>query len=190
MTTINLYQQAPQERKKNNNFSLTSGGLIYSIAILFLVLVLLGGVKYYRASLVKRNADLDQQIAEKNKSFYAQEMVDQVVDIQARVDIIGKNINSQLAMIDVLHNLASDMVSGVSVTSYKYDGQKVTASFLSNNFADASRQILNLKKSKNFSNMNLASINKTSSTEGGEDINFEANMAVAPNVGAQPSNTN
>jgi Tfp pilus assembly protein PilN len=172
MTTINLYQQADGDRKKKTSI-LASGGLIYAVSVLVFVLVLFAGMKFYNSWLTTRNVGIEDAITQKNSSFLTQDAANQVVDIQARLEVINKNLDSQVIMTDVLRNLSAGMVSGVVATSYKYENQKVTVAFLANNFSDVSRQILNLKKrDSKFSNVSLASINRE---EAG--VNFSISMS-------------
>jgi len=161
MTTINLYQQSAQESQSNKKSIFLSGGFLYSVALLLVVLIMYGGMSMYNSYLDKRNTAIQDQVSQQRSSFSGQDAADQVTDMQTRLDIISKNIASQPMMADQLHNLANDMVSGVAVASYKQEGNKFTVDFLSSNFSDISRQILNLKQSKDFTNVAVASLNRT-----------------------------
>jgi type IV pilus assembly protein PilN len=181
MTTINLYQQSSEDSQKKKKLKLVSGGFIYSIGMLLLVLVALGAMKIYNASLAKRDAAIQNEIAQKITSFSGQDEVDQVADIQSRLSVIKKNMDSQPQLADQLHNFANYVVSGVMVSSYKQEGQKLTVEFLANAFTDVSRQILNLKKSNNFSNVDVTSL-----TRGEKNLDFVITMdIVAPAKSAQ-----
>ena len=189
MTTINLYQQSAEESqlKNRDKINLLSGGFIYSVAVLLLVFVMYGGMKVYNSSLDKRNAALTEQLTQKRASFSGQDVVDQVADMQSRLDTISKNIATQTMMTAQLHSLATSMVSGVAVSSYKQVGSEITVDFLATNFTDISRQILNLKQSKDFTNVVVTSLNR-----GETNLAFEVTMDIAntPSASTQTTGTN
>ena len=92
------------------------------------------------------------------------ELSNEVMDMQTRVDQIRDNLQIKngkilrLGMAEVLSNLEKDSIAGVAVSLYKYEDDKATVTFVSNNFNDIAKQILNFKKSEYFENVNVVSV--------------------------------
>lgn len=165
MTTINLYQDQQEAQRKLLSTS-GNGGLFISLGILVLTFLVLGGLKFSVYTLEKESVALEQSAKAENTSLAGFGELDRIADLQARLEQIKSNLQvknnvvTRMQMNDVLDRLGSDLSSGIVITSYKFDSGKIKVSFKAGNFNDASRQILNFKKSSNFSDVNLTSISR------------------------------
>lgn len=178
MTTINLYQNKEQDKKRISSRT-ANGGFWFSIAILALTLISLFSIRIYIASLVKQNEALTASVAQQNQGLAGVNSLQRILDMQTRLAEISKGLEikdkqvGQLKMTQILDGLEKDMNSGVAVTSYSYDeaSGEVKVSFNARNFNDAARQILNFKKSEYFSEVDLGEI-----TRDEKGINTEVSM--------------
>jgi hypothetical protein len=177
MTTINLYQN--DENEKRIASQSMNGGFMFSIAILVVTLLVLTGLKVYNPMVAKKNVALAETIDVENTNLVGLTTLDQLVDTQNRLSVIKSTLEiengavKRTEMTKILDELSSDMNKGLSITSYGYTDNKVTANFSAGNFNDASKQIFSLKNSDYFSNVNLQSISR-----GEDSVLFNIEMEI------------
>jgi hypothetical protein len=173
MTTINLLQNSQNGEGKAVARS-SNGGFVFSVGILVVVLLGLGGLKLASSVLTSRSEKLAENVKAENAGLVGQSNIDKVVDMQTRLAEIKKSISTKDDMNVLLDNLGSELVSGVTVRNYEYSSdKKIKVSFVGNGFVDASRQILNLKKSKFFISSNLTDISRTE-----KGVLFEVDLGI------------
>ena len=68
MTTINLYQNQEDSQKKKSLLTLNKG-FIFSLGIITLALLILGGLKVTAAVIAGRNQSSDQEIQKEKDSL-------------------------------------------------------------------------------------------------------------------------
>ena len=167
MTTINLYQNQQEIQEKLAARS-ASSGFIFSIGILIVTIMVWGGLKVAVSILDKKNFELASNVEQERINLASFGNIENIVDLQIRLEQIKNNLQikdnavNRKQATSILDHLGSDISSGIVVSEYKYDNDsnKVTLMLSANNFTDASRQILNLKTSNYFSNVNLIGISR------------------------------
>lgn len=136
------------------------------MGIIVLTAVVLVCVKLAIPIVEERNSRVLDEIKTENNSLAQESKIDLVFDVQTRLNQIKKNLQiknnevSRPEMTDVLSNLATDSIAGVAVSLYKFENNKVTATFNATNFNDIAKQILNFKKSAYFKNANVISVGR------------------------------
>lgn len=161
MTTINLYQNSEDKQKKG--IGLGNGGFWLSLSIVILTLIGLFAIRIYIKNVVAKNEQLGAAIVAENQSLAGVDSLQRVLDMQGRIAEINKNLEihdgkvERLKVTEVMDNLEKDMNSGVSLSSYNFEGESniLKITFETSNFNDSARQILNLKKSPYFSDVKL-----------------------------------
>ena len=180
MTTINLYQDQPKKQKSISQ-RIIGSGLFFSMSLLVIVILVFIGLKIFVYFLDGQNENLMDVIQKEKTSLTGIGNLEQVVDTQTRLKEIKDNLqikNNQVSrtqMIQVLGYMEAEINNGIVVSSYMYenDKNKVTLKFDANNFNDAAQQILGLKDSDHFTNVNLLKINR-----GEKAISCEVEMNV------------
>lgn len=178
MTTINLYQNQEEQQQKNSARAANSG-FFFSLGILVLTLAALFVMKFYVANLVDSNKKLAEEVKQQNENLSGVNSLQRILEMQTRLAQIKTNLDikdsavRKLKMTDVLDSLERDLSSGVVVTEYSFDDNKVKVAFAANNFNDAARQILNFKKSTYFTDVALGSV-----VRGEKNIQSEVTMSV------------
>jgi hypothetical protein len=166
MTTINLYQD---QQKKQQDFSFwkTNGGFLFSLGILFLVVLTFMGLNFYVSVLKKQNTEMSDKIQTEKKRLSDMGDLDKIIDMQTRLSKIKENLNIEdgkimrLQMTDILDHLSKEMLAEAIVSSYIYnDNGTVTVTFQTNGFGNVARQVLSFKKSNYFINASLERISR------------------------------
>jgi len=152
-----------------------SGGALSGIAIiLLLVLLLWVGLFVYGKYLDKKISD-----AEISYKGYVKELSNgdspKVIDFQRRLEIsknlveMGRNTQEDLAQIELL------MIPTAYLKSYSYDDEKnkLTLSFVGDNFNTMAKQILSIKNSDYFSSV-IAGTSTVDSKTNAVDFTIEA----------------
>jgi len=166
MTTINLYQNQAAIQKKKSPVALNKG-LIFSLGIIALALLILGGIKMTVSVFTARNQAAVRDIQKEKENLAGLGSLELIIDIQTRLSQIKDNLKiknnkiSRIEMTQILDHLGMDLQAGVGVSSYEYKDGKINATFVANNFNDAARQILNFKKSDYFTEVNLIKIGRS-----------------------------
>ena len=161
MTTINLYQNDEQRglTKRSSN-----GGFFFSMGMLVLTLLVLGGLKVAASIIAANNLVLAAEIKKESDNIAGSSSLEHVIDTQNRLEEIKKNLAisknavNRVKMTTILDNLEKDLSAGVLVSEFNYTDGKVIVKINSNNFNDSARQILNFKNSEYFESVNLKSI--------------------------------
>lgn len=163
MTTINLYQNHPQEAPKK--FSIQSNkSIFFSLSIVIFTLLVLLGFKIINPMLANRNQVLAESVRMEKERLVGGDALERIYDFRIRLEKIRSNLSmgsndevSRIEMKEVLENIENDMIKNAYLVSYKYENGKVAVSFAAKNYDDVARQILNFKKSLYFSNVNVIS---------------------------------
>ncbi len=177
MTTINLYQS--QEEKKGISSRAANGGFLFSLSMLIVTLLALGGLKIAASVITKNSSALAETIKIESEGLTGFGDLEQIVDLQSRLEQIKNNLNikngkvSLVQMTDVLDHLGAELSSNVTVSEYILKDGKITVTIDTNNFNDAARQIQNFKKSTYFTNVELKRISR-----GKLAINTEIEMSI------------
>ncbi|MDD5463666.1 MAG: hypothetical protein PHP62_00795 [Candidatus Moranbacteria bacterium] len=161
MTTINLHQT----QQEDNSF-LKSGnkGMFFSLGILAVVLLVLVALKFYIPFVEGKNNALAEAILVENGKIVNLKSLEVAMDTQDRLTEIKKNLEiknenvTRLDVTNVLDYLSGDMSSGVFVSEFKYEQEKVLVSFEADNFNNLAIQIFNLKNSKYFNEINITDV--------------------------------
>lgn len=159
MTTINLYQEGQQQEENKKN-SMISGSFVFSIALLVLVMLVYGGVKLFSNSFDKKNKAILADIEVQKNGIAGEKELVAVVDFQERMDKIKKTVASRVDAKTIIQNVALEMVGGVRLTDYTYTDKLISLNFSADNYQLVAREILNFKKSENFTGVGLVSINR------------------------------
>lgn len=165
MTTINL-QQSQQSEKPRFSASGGNKGFIFSLMILVVTLLVLAGLKFYIPMAEGKNSAIVERIAAENKDITGLKSLENVVDMQKRLNEIKINLQlkngkiNRPEMTQVLDQLSKELNTGVVVSEFKYNEGKLTVSFSTNSFADVAKQIFSFKKSSSFENIELLSITR------------------------------
>lgn len=166
MTTINLYQSQQATEKKNGSGS-GNGGLFFSIGILVVTLLVLGGLKFAVSNLNQKNQTLEEDVKSESKSLAGLSELNRIVDLQTRLEKIKDNLqvedgNAKITqMTEVLDHLGGDLGKGVVVSAYEYNAGNIKVTFSGNSFNEVSRQILDFKKSNYFKDVNMTDIKRS-----------------------------
>ncbi|HBI33881.1 MAG TPA: hypothetical protein DEA43_02610 [Candidatus Moranbacteria bacterium] len=173
MTTINLHQS----QQEDNSF-LKSGnkGMFFSLGILAVIVLLFAALKFYVPVVEgKDNALAETILVEKGKIVNLKSL-EMSMDTQNRLTEIKKNLEienenvTRLEITKVLDYLGEDMSSGMLVSEFEYDQEKVVVSFKADNFNNLALQIFNLKNSKYFDEINIMDVARS---EEGVECNIE-----------------
>lgn len=163
MANINLYQTIQDEHNVSQKKSLMERGFLLVILLLVFSLAVWGGLKGYNMLLNKKISSLESQIlSESNRIESAK--IDRVADFQERLDVIKTSLPSRKDPTEFFSNLEKVMVPGVILEScdFSYGGQiaKSTANLKANadSYTLLAEQVLNLKKSDYFKNVQLGTI--------------------------------
>lgn len=170
MSPINLYQESSQEAEKKNT-SILSTGLAFSLVILLLVLLAWGGLKIANASLEKSNATVEKNITVAKNGIQGEQDINKIADFQNRTSKIRKTIAGTIGMKQLVQDVANEIIPGIRLTSYTYDSGKLTLNFSADNYQLVAKQIVNFKKSVNFSRVNVVNISR-----GEKTIDFSLDM--------------
>lgn len=179
MTTINLYQKQEEQQKFYSKAA--NKGLLFSLGVLVLTFALLAGLKFASFLLNKQNESLLTTIQTEKEGLAGLNNIEQVVDMQTRLKWIGDNLQIKSGkvlrpqMTQILDHVSAEINAGTILSSYKYENgsSKISLALESNNFNDAARQILNLKASDYFTNVNLVEISR-----GEKAISYEVEMGI------------
>ncbi len=166
MTTINLHQNQ-QQNEQASMMLMRNNGIIFSLLLIILTLLSLFGLKFYVSSFGEKNIALDSEIALKSSKIVGLQSLVEVIDTQTRLDSIKKNLQLENGkptrdeITKVIDKLGGDLSSKSIVSGFKYaDTGKINITVESVNYAEAANQILNFKKSENFSDVNVVSISR------------------------------
>jgi len=171
MTSINLYQD-PTKQEGGKKESIFSGGFFISLSVLVVTLLVYGGVKMYSASIVGKNVALAAQIQDEKTAISGHDELATITDFQKRVDVITADIGSKEYIKDVLQNISANLVSGITVTDFSYDGGTITLVMNADGFQNVAQQILSFKQSPHFTGVSVVNISR-----GDKDISFSIAMA-------------
>lgn len=170
MTSINLRQQEEEKPKVD---SLISRGLVLSTILLVLTLIGLGAVEFITRQAETRKASLEQRMSSTRETLNSVKS-DQVVDFAKRSKYSAENIRSQTDQVAVMDALAQIMQGGVIVSELEIrQGGEGKAKFSADNFAQAAKQMIAIKRAAAFSSVKLSEISKT------EKIEFTADFSYA-----------
>lgn len=170
MTSINLRQQ---EEEKPKAESLLNRGLALSLAVLIITLIGLGVVEFLNREAESKKASLDKRISSTRETLSSIQS-DQVADFTKRSKYSAENIKSQPDQIAILDALADLMQAGVVISELEIkQGGTGSAKFAADNFAQAAKQMIAVKRANVFSSLKLSEIAKT------EKIEFTAEFSYA-----------
>lgn len=159
MTGINLYQDSTQSGPSKKE-GIVNGGFIVSLSLLFITLVVWGALKLYSGILERQNTALINQIQQEKKSITGNSELDRVTDFQKRVEEISQTEAAKKYVKEVVGKVAAGMVAGSVLTSFSDEDGRVILAIRTDGFQTVARQILSFKKSGNFDNVSVDSINR------------------------------
>lgn len=176
MTTINLYQPSQKENQAGNGFRI-GGNFVFSLGILIVTLLALGGLKIAVMFLNDRNDTISKELIAQKSSISGQENIQHVLDVQTRLAQVKINLDmhKNYDTNGIITNLGAEMANGVVVSSFSNTNKKLDVIFDGTNFSDISKQLYNLRNSKNFTNVNLKGI-----TRNEKGISMEIEMELQP----------
>jgi Tfp pilus assembly protein PilN len=153
MVNINLSTTGEGEK---NNFVLKKG-LTRAILVAVLWLVIYGGILLYKNNLEKKTLAATTQQTEKSKAIKEGSNKD-IFDFQTRLVTAKALLEKKDGSLESLTKIQERMVEGVYLTSYEYNAGKIEILGKANGYDSAAGQILSLKKSEYFSNVETTAI--------------------------------
>ncbi len=193
MTNINFYQNQEKEDFEMSGLGIgkiLGGGTLMAALILFLVGGAYAGLKFYNQNLEQKKNDTNKSIEEKMK-YYGEDgggnsMAVKIAAFSEKNKIVEENLNNKKKTQEFFEKLEGAMVEGVALNSLDWDCEKkiVKLDAVSGNFYAIARQMLSLKKSKNFKDINLSDkTSKEVDENGNKKVKFSI---VSSYIGEQP----
>jgi Tfp pilus assembly protein PilN len=165
MTNIDLYQSIQAEKTTAQKKGLMDKGFAIVIFVLALTFSVWGGLKLYNLFLNKQLVSLNSQITAESEKIEASKM-DKIADFQERMDLIRQNIPQKKDPADFLGNLEKAVIPSVIIDSceLKYgdqaQGDTVSFTAVTDNFKSLAEQILSLKKTAYFKNVEMGAVTR------------------------------
>ncbi|EKE19324.1 MAG: hypothetical protein ACD_9C00051G0014 [uncultured bacterium] len=179
MTTINLYQKHKDSGEGTALNKSGNSGFIFSLSILIITVVVAVGLKIYIPSAENKNEALSKRVEAESSSLVGLKKLEQISDTKKRLAEISSNLEikndkaERMEVSQTLNNLAADMIKGSYISQYTYTDGKVVVKMMSNNFNSVAKQILNLKKTTYFSDVNVLKVSR-----GEESVEFDVEMKI------------
>ena len=158
MAGINL-SQSLQEKEAHARWSFFDKGFFISFSIFLVAAITYGGVFWYQTSLEKKVTGLQNQITEKQARLKGSE-VERVVDFRERLDMIGKNLDSQPDPTDLFSVLEGSVIPSIRLTRYRENwvDRTVEIDGVTDNFKFLAQEMLALKKNEGFSKVAVSKV--------------------------------
>ena len=158
MPGVNLSQ--PMEEESSEKRSFFDAGILLSFGVLLLVGLTWGGIRFYLSSLDKKIVAIESTL-QVNAAQTKGAGVDRVVDFDARLHYFFENKN-EFDTQDILKRLEDTMVSGVTLTDFKYDTSErvIAISGKCDDFRKLADQMFSFKSEKVFSQVRVEKIDR------------------------------
>lgn len=182
MAGINL-SQSLQEKEAEVRGSFVDTGLYINLAILFLVLAVFGGGRWYLSSLNKQLASLDNQIVKETGELHSPD-VDRIADFHVRLDMVRGTLKGIPEHQTLFAVLETKLVPNTRLTLYEEDWAEgtVTLSGITESLKYVAQEMLALKTVER---VKQVSVNTLSWNDDGE-LEFSLDLVVAK-AGVPPS---
>lgn len=175
MSNINL--NLTTESGNQNKSGIFSGSLIFSIAILALVLCLYGVLLFYNKKLGSDISNVQAEYIVENDKFQAGN-AKQVMDFSNRSKVAGKFLADDQSAVEIISELEKSMLPAVHLSSLKYDKKTKTVALacVGDNFNTVAKQVLNFKQNEYFSVVvpGVSAVDPTDSKK----LNFEIDLTI------------
>lgn len=137
------------------------------------IIVLLAFI--YRFSLDRKITDLNEDIQQKSAIITANAAFEQQFrNLQRRVNHISDLTNQQSQIVALLHHLEQITPVGVQFKSFSYANSVVSVDASADTNSNLALFLYNLKNSSMLTNINIASLNRSSTGTGGIIFRLEA----------------
>lgn len=157
MPGVNLSQPITEKQTQEKNSEGTARVAMFSVFVL--TCVVWGGIRAGLAWYDKQIATEDGQIAVK-KSNMTGDVVNEVGDIEARLDFIKKAGANQTYSQEIFTGLEAAVLPVNRLTLFRYEAEKKTLSIegVAPGYKEVSQQVMALKASPNFSDVKVISL--------------------------------
>ncbi|MCK9378987.1 MAG: PilN domain-containing protein [Candidatus Moranbacteria bacterium] len=160
MVNINLHKDEKGEGKIYEASFWKSGAFLAAV-ILFVTVAIYGAQLAYKQKLIADEKAITEEIASKRNSLGSTALVD-VKDFDQRISGVSNNLSQKVYPDDILAYIEDFMIRNVYINTYAYDDTKkeVSIGAVADNFNIVASQLLNIKKSEKFSNINISGTNR------------------------------
>jgi Tfp pilus assembly protein PilN len=171
MVNINLTTRETQVRDEMPYKS----GIWAVVAAFILLIIVYGGIYFYKASLIQKTAAATTEYASEKQKLMS-ESNKEVMDFQNRLLIAKGLLAEKNTAGESLGELEKRVVAGAYLTSCELNRQKKSLSLkgLADNFGVVAKQVLNLKQSDYFSEVTVGD----SALSGGGKVEFSIDLKI------------
>lgn len=157
MTTINLHQENEREEMIKDTGRINSS-LVFFLLVFGIITISFVGLKFGSSYVEKKNSEIKNQIFSENEALNGKKSVDEVIDLQFRLNEVKKNIAKKTELNEVLDNISKAVIPGIVFSSYTNTDKKILLTFRSSNFDSISRQVFNFKKADSIANVEVKNL--------------------------------
>lgn len=156
MVDINLHQAAEKDLVVNRKKSFLSSTYFISLALLLAVGIAYGLTMSYKNVLIAKKNKLIETKTQEMQSIN-QDEINRLVDFENRLESSVFNVENKKSPEDIFSTVEKLIVRGASLNKLAYDGvnDKIEIEVVANSFILAANQILSLKKSELFSDVQI-----------------------------------
>ena len=162
MAGINLSQSTTERKVDRRKFF--DAGMIFSSALLFIVLAAWGGIYYLSSKTTQEIASLQGEIDASGIEMKGPK-IDRILAFDARIETVSKNIETQVDTSQMLTSLEELVIPSIRLTNYQYDHENgnVIIEGVTSDFKFLAQQIISFKKNERYTNIHVDKIGNSES---------------------------
>ncbi|MCW1888549.1 MAG: hypothetical protein KIH67_003270 [Candidatus Moranbacteria bacterium] len=162
MAGINLSQSTTERKVDRRKFF--DAGMVFSSILLLIVLAAWGGIYYLSMKTTQEIASLQNEIDTSGVEMKGPK-IDRILDFDTRIEMVSKNIESQVDASEMLVGLEELVIPSIRLTNYEYDHENgnVTIEGITSDFKFLAQQLISLKKNEQYANIRVDKIGNSES---------------------------